>query len=76
MPGLISGAVAGGVVGSRFHKGIHELSKEDAERIDKELTAGHAVVGVLTEPTDAETVTAVLVKHGGTAEEHVISDES
>jgi hypothetical protein len=76
LPGLVSGAVAGGVVGSRFRKGVHELSKDDTERIDRELTAGHAVVGVLVEPIDAHAVTAVLVKHGGTVEEHVISDEA
>jgi hypothetical protein len=74
LPGLVSGAVAGGAIGSLFHKGFHELSREDAERINRELDAGHAVVGVLVDPIDATEVTAVLVKHGGTAEEHGISD--
>ncbi len=74
--GVAYGAVTGGAVGSFFHNGFHELSKADAERIDQNLNAGHAVVGVLVEPVDAEAVTAQIVKHGGTPETHELSDET
>ncbi len=74
--GMATGAIGGGVVGSFFHKGFHELKKEDADRIDQELNAGRAAVGVLVEPVDADVVTAQLVKHGGTPEKLSISDDT
>lgn len=75
LPGLAGGAIAGGAVGSAFHKGFRDLSKADAERITHELDAGHAVVGVLTPPDQADTVLAKLAEHGGRTESHEVSDD-
>ncbi len=75
LPGLVGGAVGGSVVGSLFHKGFHDLSKTDAERISSELDSGHAAVGVLAPPDQADTVLAKLAEHGGRTEAHEVSDE-
>jgi len=75
LPGLVGGAVGGGVLGSLFHKGFHDLSKTDAERISNELDAGHAAVGVLAPPDQSDAVLAKLEEHGGRAETHAVSDE-
>lgn len=74
LPGLVGGAVGGGVVGSLFRKGFHDLSKDDAERISKDLDSGHAIVGVLTPPDQADVVLAKLADYGGRTESHEVSD--
>jgi hypothetical protein len=45
----VGGALAGGVLGSFFHKGLG-LSKDDLDRIGGELDDGKAAVVILAEP--------------------------
>ena len=73
--GLVGGALLGGVMGSFFHKGLG-LSKEDLARLGNEIDTGHAVVGVLVEPAEAEAVTAKLAELGGKVETHEVSGEA
>jgi uncharacterized membrane protein len=73
--GAATGVVGGAVVGSLFHKGFKELGKDEAERINKELDAGHAALGVLVALPNADTVSAELTRLGGRSESHVIDDE-
>jgi uncharacterized membrane protein len=75
LPGVVGGAIAGGIVGSAFHQGFQNLSKADAERISTELDAGHAAVGVLTRPDQADEVLAKLAQYGGKTETHEVSDQ-
>lgn len=73
--GAGGGLVGGAIVGSFVKKGFHELSQEDATRISQELDAGHAALGVLVAPANAEAVAGELTRLGGRSETHVISDE-
>ena len=71
--GAIGGVIIGAIVGSFFQKGFKELSRADAERINKEMDAGHAVVGVLVPLAYADATAAELTRVGGRSETHVIS---
>ena len=73
--GVVGGAVFGGVLGSLFHKGLG-LSKEDFERIGGELDSGHAAVGVLVGPDEAQKVADELASLGGKPETHEVTDEA
>lgn len=73
--GAAAGVVGGAIVGSFFEKGFKELGKDEAERINKELDAGHAALGVLVSLPNADTVSAELTRLGGRSESHVINDE-
>lgn len=73
--GAAAGVVGGAIVGSFFEKGFKEIGKDEAERINKELDAGHAALGVLVSLANADAVAAELTRLGGQSEAHVISDE-
>jgi uncharacterized membrane protein len=73
--GAASGVVGGGILGSFVKKGFKEMGKDEAERIDKELDAGHAALGVLVSLPDADAVSDELTRLGGQSETHVISDD-
>jgi hypothetical protein len=72
---LLGGAVAGGILGAFFHKGLG-MSKDDLARIDGELDGGKAAVGILAQPDEAAGVTAKLAELGGAPETHEVSDEA
>ncbi len=72
--GAIYGAIGGGAIGSFFQKGF-KFTKEDAQRLDKELTAGHAVVGVMANDYEASQVTDKLTQLGGKVETHEVTDQ-
>jgi uncharacterized membrane protein len=72
---LLGGAVAGGILGAFFHKGLG-MSKDDLARIDKELDGGKAAVGILAQPDEAAGVSAKLAELGGAPETHEVSDEA
>jgi hypothetical protein len=76
IPAVAAGAAGGGIIGSLFSRGFDEVSKADADRIAAEVKAGHAVVGALTTPQDADEVMAVLAQQGGQTESHGISDDT
>src|SRR5512132_4287290 len=70
--GVLGGAAGGGVIREFFHKGL-KMSDEDTARIDRELDAGHAAVGVLAWDFEADAVTAKLTELGGTPETHEVT---
>jgi hypothetical protein len=72
---LVGGAVGGGVVGEFFHKGL-KMSNDDATRINNELDAGHAAVGVLAELDEVDIVAVKLKDLGGTTEVHEVTEEA
>ena len=72
---LLGGAVAGGILGAFFHKGLG-MSKDDLARINGELDGGKAAVGILAKPDEAAGVTAKLAELGGAPETHEVSDEA
>ena len=72
---LLGGAVAGGILGAFFHKGLG-MSKDDLARINTELDGGKAAVGILAKPDEAAGVTAKLAELGGKPETHEVSDEA
>jgi hypothetical protein len=72
---LLGGAVAGGILGAFFHKGLG-MSKDDLARINGELDGGKAAVGILAAADEAAGVTAKLAELGGKPETHEVSDEA
>jgi hypothetical protein len=72
---LLGGAVAGGILGAFFHKGLG-MSKDDLARINGELDGGKAAVGILAAADEAAGVSAKLAELGGKAETHEVSDEA
>ena len=72
---LLGGAVAGGILGAFFHKGLG-MSKDDLARINSELDGGKAAVGILAGADEAAGVTAKLAELGGVPETHEVSDEA
>jgi hypothetical protein len=72
---LLGGAVAGGILGAFFHKGLG-MSKDDLARINSELDGGKAAVGILAGADEAAGVTAKLAELGGAPETHEVSDEA
>ena len=71
---LLGGAVAGGILGAFFHKGLG-MSKEDLARIDGDLSGGKAAVAILANADEAAAVSAKLAELGGVPESHDVSDE-
>ena len=71
----MGGAVAGGILGAFFHKGLG-MSKDDLARIDSELDGGKAAVGILAKPDEAAGVSAKLAELGGAPETHEVTDEA
>jgi uncharacterized membrane protein len=72
---VLGGAVAGGIIGAFFHKGLG-LSKDDLARIESELDGGKAAVGVLVGPKKADSLSAKLAKLGGKPEIHKVTMEA
>lgn len=73
--GLVGGAVGGVILGSLFHQNIG-LSKEDYDRIGKELNQGHAAVGVMVSPAEVESVKTKLTQLGGRTESHEVTEDA
>lgn len=73
---LGGGALAGGAAGSFVRKGLG-MSDADVQRLDSELEAKHAAVGVLVAPSEQKPVSDRIVELGGTIETHpVATDQS
>ena len=70
----MGGAIAGGIIGSLFHKGLG-MSKEDLTKIDEELDGGKAAVGVLTTHQEAAGVANRLTGMGGTPQTHEVAED-
>jgi len=70
----VGGAIAGGIIGSFFHKGLG-MSKEDLAKIDEELDGGKAAVGVLTTHKEAAGVANRLASLGGTPQTHEVTED-
>jgi uncharacterized membrane protein len=69
-PTLIAGALAGGVLGSLFHKDLG-IDQAERDQIAGALANGRAAVGALVADTEASVVVAKLTEFGG--EIHVLS---
>lgn len=68
---LIGGAIAGGIVGSFFRKGLG-ISKEELAHIDGALNEGKAAVAVVANVEEAAAISAKLEELGGNSESHVL----
>lgn len=71
--GVLGGGAGGGVIGEFFQKGL-KMSDEDAARVDQELDAGHAAVGVLAWDSETEAVADKLKELGGTPQSHEVAE--
>jgi uncharacterized membrane protein len=72
---LLGGAVAGGILGAFFKKGLG-MSKDDLARLDSALDGGKAAVAVLAEADEAQSVSAKLGELGGVVETHEVTEEA
>jgi uncharacterized membrane protein len=73
--GPLLAATGGAAIGALLPKGF-KVSKEDAQRLDKELSAGHAAVGVMASEQEASMVADKLKQLGGKIETHEVTDEA
>ena len=69
-PGLLAGALAGGVLGGLHHKGLG-IDSDERDEIASALESGRAAVGALVAETEAASVADKLTELGG--EMHVLS---
>jgi uncharacterized membrane protein len=74
LEGVAVGGAGGGVLGSLFHKSLG-MTREDLDRISSRLDAGHAAVGALVLPAQADAVSEELQALGGEPEVHPVSSE-
>ena len=63
MPDIDGGLIGGALAGSLFHKGL-SISKEQQARLNSELDAGKAAVGLMVEAEEADLVKAKLIEPG------------
>lgn len=73
--GIIYGVILGGIIGAFVHKGLG-LSQDDLKRINDNLNAGQAAVGVLVEKGEVSATMEELTKLGGKAETHEVTAEA
>ena len=71
--GLAIGVIGGGILGAIHHRSLF-MSKDDRERLGRELQGGKAAVGVMTDRTSAAAIFAELSSLGGQAETHELDD--
>jgi uncharacterized membrane protein len=72
--GVAVGGAGGSVLGSLFHKSLG-MTREDLDRISLRLDAGHAAVGALVAPAQANAICEELEALGGEPEVHSVSSE-
>jgi hypothetical protein len=72
---VLGGVIGGAILGSLFKKGL-KISQEEQARLNSELDAGKAAVGLMVEDAEAEQVRAKLIELGGAPETYVVSDEA
>jgi hypothetical protein len=72
---VVGGLIFGAIAGSLFHKGLG-LSKEDLDRIGKELDGGKAAVALVANAAEADAVSAKLAELGGKPETHEVTNEA
>ena len=73
--GVLGGSIVGAGFGAMFHKGL-KMSKEDMERLNKELDGGKAAVGVMADDPQVETVSSMMAELGGQPQAYGVSDEA
>ena len=71
--GMAVGIIGGGILGARHHKSLI-ISSDARERLGHELQGGKAALGVITDKTSAEAISAELISLGGQAETHDLND--
>jgi hypothetical protein len=72
--GVAVGSLGGAGLGFLFHRGLG-MTGDDAQRISGRLDQGHAAVGVIVIPAQAQGVTDKLAELGGEPEVHAVSSE-
>ena len=72
---VVGGLIFGAIAGSLFHQGLG-MSKDDLDRVGKELDGGKAGVALVVNAAEADAVSAKLVELGGTPETHEVTDEA
>lgn len=73
--GVVGGSVVGAGIGALFHKGL-KISKEEMERLNRELDGGKAAIGIMIPVEEAEPVKAKLTQLGGSLEAYEVMDEA
>jgi hypothetical protein len=73
--GLAVGVIGGGILGALHHRSLF-ISKDDRERLGRELQGGKAALGVMTDRTGAAAISAELASLGGQAETHELDDDA
>ena len=71
---LLGGLVGGAVLGSLFKKGL-SMSKDEQAKLNTELDAGKAAVGLMVDDGEVEAVKAKLTELGGAPEVYEVPDE-
>jgi hypothetical protein len=72
---VLGGLVGGAIAGSLFHKGLG-MSKDDLNRIGKELDGGKAAAALVVGAAEADAVSVKLAGLGGKPGTHEVTDEA
>ena len=73
--GLAVGIIGGGILGALHHRSLF-TSKDDRERLGRELQGGKAALGVMTDKMSAAGISAEATSLGGQAETHELDDSA
>ena len=71
--GMAAGVIGGAALGALHHKGLG-IPDDVRERIGSELAGGKAAVGVVSDSSESEAISAKLYDLGGSPETHDIDD--
>ncbi len=71
--GMAVGIIGGGILGALHHRSLF-TSKDDRERLGRELQGGKAALGVTTDKTSVAAISAELASLGGQVETHELDD--
>jgi hypothetical protein len=70
---VLGGLIGGAVLGSLFKKGL-KVSDDERARLNAELDAGKAAVGLMVDADEVEAVSAKLAELGGAAESYEVPE--
>ena len=71
--GMAVGIIGGGILGALHHRSLF-TSKDDRERLGRELQGGKAALGVTADKTGVAAISAELASLGGQGETHELDD--
>lgn len=70
---MLGGLIGGAILGSLFKKGL-KVSDDERAKLNVELDAGKAAVGLMVDADEVEAVSAKLAELGGTAEAYDVPE--